>query len=75
MVPDKCGQRGQGNIWGSDSDQVLRVQGSYEQQEVVGWGTPFVLSVMLVSQVKYYYRARGREKEGPRTVLSLHGRV
>lgn len=35
----------------------------------------FVLSVILVSQVKSYYRARGREKEGPRTVLSLHGRV
>lgn len=44
-------------------------------RELRAGGATFVLSVILVSQVKSYYRARGREKEGPRTVLSLHDRV
>lgn len=76
MVPDKHGQRGRAKFGAqTQTKSVLRVQGSHEQQGVTGWGAPFVLSVILVSQVKSYYRARGREKERPRTVLSLHGRV
>lgn len=76
MVPDKHGQRGRAKFGAqTQTKSVLRVQGSHEQQGVAGWGGPFVLSVILVSQVKSYYRARDREKERPRTVLNLHGRV
>lgn len=52
---------------------ALGCKANRNRQGTSGRGALFILSVILVSQVKSYHGARGKKNQGLRTVLTVSG--